>query len=126
MTPTEIAAGCRQIAHPDRMTGPAATWLLSAADTIDALAARVAELEATLANERGEGEPPSPHWTPCFDADGRFWRSPRTIVGLLADGWHWTVRRGRVPSGVASTARDAMRAADEALVAQARSAGGAP
>lgn len=78
---------------------------------------RVAELEATIANERGEGEPPSPGWT--FDGDIHWTRSfgSRVTGGVVgewmiedtAGPWDAWVVIGRAP-----TAREAMRAADAA------------
>lgn len=94
-----------------------------------------AELRATLANERGEGEGPSEGWT-WASPPGR-WGNPNgwsfivrglsfAAVGRNADGtgwdWHavvWQALRGG-QGGTAPTAREAMRAVDLAR------AGGAP
>lgn len=110
----------------------------------DAALARVAELEATLANERGEGDPPVPGWRTLRRAGEARWvlhnerpgrvvdvvrqmsDTPRTIVS------HWWDREvdadGTVivthSEGEARTMRAAMRAAFEALAARS-SAGGA-
>lgn len=109
------------------------------------LVARVAELEATLANERGEGEPPVPGWRTRRRAGEARWvlhnerpgrvldvvrqmsDTPRTIVS------HWWDREvdadGTVimthSEGEARTMRAAMLAASEALAARS-SSGGAP
>lgn len=94
---------------------------------IDALRVELAELRATLANERGEGEGPSEGWE-WANYSGR-WGNPNgwslierglsfAAVGRNADGtgWDWhamvpVVLRG-VASGTAPTAREAMRQAD--------------
>ena len=77
------------------------------------LLARIAELEATLANERGEGEPPvkgwrwihvewSNHTTDLMHTfrEGDVWIWERLVLGGIV-----------VRKGTAATARDAMRAA---------------
>ena len=77
------------------------------------LLARIAELEATLANERGEGEPPvkgwrwihvewSNHTTDLMHTfrEGDVWIWERVVLGGVV-----------VRKGTAATARDAMRAA---------------
>ena len=84
--------------------------------TEELLVARIAELEATLANERGEGEAPCEGW--------EWWRSERAWalckdgcgfhVTRTAKGWTWD--GDRVSSGQPhfDTARAAMRAASGA------------
>ena len=42
------ARACRQIARPDRVAGPAAEWLLRAADVIDTFLDEVAAVRATV------------------------------------------------------------------------------
>jgi len=80
------------------------------------LLGRLAELEATLANERGEGEPPVPgwRWTPHIrawqvDRDGKPW------ADVFRDGvrWYWQhwVPTSCELGGYEDSARDAMRAA---------------
>jgi hypothetical protein len=81
------------------------------------------EMAATLANERGEGEPPSPGWT--FDfvwRDGTpvdfGWHKEAAYVesGAHYDEGGWRLR-GVTPGGRYPTARAAMKAADAALAA---------
>ena len=78
---------------------------------IEALLARVAELEAELANERGEGEPPSAGWIYEDDA-GRRWTRPGWTVYRLDDGVDWQYSRDHGDWVSAPTARAAMKAAD--------------
>lgn len=108
---------------------------------IDALTAERDELAATLANERGEGEPPSEGWTRNdFDhaAAGLAWYRPVERDGSTAKegsteypwvlwvfrkpgGEAWVWERDHSDStrqsddGEAPTARAAMRAADAAV-----------
>lgn len=89
---------------------------------LDLLDARqqIAELEATIANEQGRGEPPSPGWE--FDGDIRWTRpfGPRVTGGVVGE---WLIEDAIGPGeawvviGRASTAREGMRAADAARVA---------
>jgi hypothetical protein len=92
---------------------------------VRALYAERDDLAATLANERGEGEPPSPGWT-YSHSQGR-WSHPdgrwvwRNAWLRLADGtdcirWGWE-RLGPSAEGREVTARAAMKAADAALAA---------
>jgi hypothetical protein len=87
------------------------------------LRARVAELEATLANERGEGEPPCEGWAFSHKSDS--WQAPHGIAARLSpervknEGWkapyaweRWDTEE--VQRGCAGTFRDAMRAASGA------------
>lgn len=69
------------------------------------------ELRATLANERGEGEPPSEGWEWADDA----WHKGAAYVWRRdsVPTWEWTV--GRSWRGEAPTARAAMIAADATL-----------
>ena len=89
----------------------------------DALRARVAELEAELANERGEGEPPSEGWRYSHARDR--WEHPRlrstwrTGWTRCADGtdhvtWGWEIgfSDSVFAEGRELTARAAMKAAD--------------
>ena len=94
----------------------------------DALAARLAEVEAALLNERGEGEPPSEGWERSRSAVPGGWikrpapgapwiASVGMEHGTAHDGtafrrWRWFVP---TTSGEAPTAREAMRQADAAL-----------
>ena len=87
---------------------------------VDALRAVVAErdeLAATLANERGEGEPPSEGWE--WRSGDRSWSTPMLLVLLHEAGWGWCFRKasGRKGHGIKTepTARAAMIAADKAL-----------
>ena len=99
---------------------------------VDALTARLAEAEATLANERGEGEPPVPGWTSCrsrYDDGSRNgtprieWYCNEGRVVRALNGWHWAsclhedmvYHRGEFTrSGTAPTAREAIRLASDA------------
>jgi len=84
------------------------------------LLARIAELEATLANERGEGEAPCEGWV-YSQRSGR-WRAPHGIVAKLSpervknEGWEapYAWERWDTPEvqrGCADSFRAAMRAA---------------
>jgi hypothetical protein len=83
------------------------------------LRARVAELEATLANERGEGEPPVEGWRydgRCDNGRPGVWECvERELIVTRplppAVGWRYARRGGVQVWGQALTARDAMRAA---------------
>ena len=104
--------------------GPnAVTAVHEAAEEIQALRARVAELEAELANERGEGEPPSEGWRYSHARDR--WEHPRlrstwrTGWTRCADGtdhvtWGWEIgfSDSVFAEGRELTARAAMKAAD--------------
>jgi len=106
----------------------------------DIALARVRELEAALANERGEGAPPSEGWIAREDSDGPRWNRETVtdrsnhidlcvwIELTLADRrgihpWAWAVMVApdadsdmvEAAYGTAPTAREAMRAADTAL-----------
>ena len=78
---------------------------------VDRLRAELAEAEATLANARGEGEPPEEGW----HAIGRTWWLGREHVAgsvkVYHTGrrWEWWVK-GTSVCGEAPTARAAMRA----------------
>ena len=114
-------------------------------EAVDALAARVRELEAALANERGEGEPPSEGWQFRLENSEPIWQrlpgndihadvTPTEARGGAdggwedARGWHWWVvtapggsydgvRPDAVRAdGFAPTAREAMVQADAALL----------
>lgn len=88
----------------------------------DEARAALAEAEATIANERGEGPPPSEGWR--YIGDG-VWslRAKRQVLRLaevpdnLSARWRWVVwGQDRADAfGTAPTARAAMKAADEAL-----------
>jgi len=81
---------------------------------VEALVAEVAELRAALANERGEGEGPSPGWR-WRPAHSWWVRDGAAIVGRGDEdpsSWAFDTGRGR---GHAPTAREAMRAADAVL-----------
>ena len=80
---------------------------------------RLAEAEATIANERGEGDPPSPGWAYHVDQSfNGYWtkddvRAPFGVCVVrrcLPHGWTGDgMERGK------QTARETMRAADLAL-----------
>ena len=75
------------------------------------LLGRLVELDATLANERGEGEPPVAGWR--YDKNSGRWWVGDVVVGRPlppAVGWRWGDRQGW-DWQKAGTARDAMRAA---------------
>jgi hypothetical protein len=80
---------------------------------------RIAELEATLANERGEGEPPVEGWRydgRCDNGRPGVWECvERELIVTRplppAVGWRYARRGGVQVWGQALTARDAMRAA---------------
>lgn len=81
------------------------------------------ELAATLANERGEGEPPSDGWEWTICAWGRGVDDCDALVSHVGHSddnlppWEWLARvDGRWQRGLAPTARAAMRLADCALV----------
>lgn len=84
------------------------------------------ELAATLANERGEGGPPSEGWeSGSAAAPGFHWHRPEASVSFVTGTtyggvgfkrWEWRVYRSR-DRGEADTARAAMKAADAALAA---------
>lgn len=82
---------------------------------VEALAAKEAEnaeLLATLANERGEGEPPCEGWE--WQPGIQEWRHGRHLARRNARGWGWEYNNamaGRWVAGDALTARAAMRAA---------------
>lgn len=100
----------------------------------DALIAERDELAQTLANERGEGPPPSEGWTYSTENTEGYWRRElggekhiSATFGLHPEdelaGWHWwivtvpggdTDRLVQHVSGWARFARDAMKAADSA------------
>ena len=74
---------------------------------------RIAELEATILNERGEGAPPSKGWA-FIDCTWRKddWKIHRYDSGERV---RWIPLLGGWPQPVAVTAREAMKAADTAL-----------
>ena len=85
--------------------------------TEDLLLARIAELEATLANERGEGEAPCEGWR--WIPHIRYWQFSRGDLWMDArrDGvrWYWRRRTKQGDSeGSDNTARAAIRAASGA------------
>lgn len=104
--------------------------LRAALTEIDRLTAALAEAEATLANERGEGEPPEPGWAFCdpwpeaawvadFGAEFRLWCNGDLVVKRTdrrSPSWR-TFRRPQEGWGAVAfgpsypTARAAMRAA---------------
>lgn len=84
------------------------------AEEVLRLRARVAELEATVANERGQGAPPVEGWE--WGSEEEAWEFFRTDGGWFhitrtPKGWTWDA--DRISSGLPhfDTARDAMRAA---------------
>lgn len=116
-------------------TGSPGEWLIAAPSLLLTLCDELDELRATLANERGEGEPPGEGWEPCLEGerhdnpDGSEdivtrWFKPLPGLWLYAGtsaaehGWWWSVlgrtsegRRVCMARGNAPTAREAMRAA---------------
>ena len=96
---------------------------------VDRLRESVAELEATIVNERGEGEPPVPGWVATVVNIDDSSRSGRKVVRWIGPasssvertGTGWWMRAGVNPdpykadqallSGHSPTARAAMRAA---------------
>jgi len=83
------------------------------AQQLAAKEAENAELIATLANERGEGEPPVPGW---IWSHGEWSSHVSDLVHAFREGESWIWERVvlggvLVRTGSASTARDAMRAA---------------
>lgn len=106
-------------------------------DVEDPRDARIAELEATLANDRGEGEPPATGWKWAVENGEGTWRrlgdparadvhrAHRDPEDAVVDRhrWHWWVVSGSYEepviyaSGWEDTAREAMRATDAAFAA---------
>lgn len=87
--------------------------LRAALTEIDRLTAAMVEAEATIANERGEGEPPTPGWN--YDA-GEWVHPDATVSPVVVTALGGSVRRrwewGTVDkAGQRDTARAAMRAA---------------
>lgn len=81
---------------------------------VDRLTAALAEAEATLANERGEGEPPSEGWEPCDTSPGRWeHRSRQWCCYRIKSKDYIVIVRGSLSGEIAreKTARAAMRAA---------------
>ena len=102
-------ATCPMCGYVDADGMPSAERTLKPVEEL--LLARIAELEATLANERGEGDPPVPGWR--YDENsGRWWIGDVVVVRPLppAVGWRWGDRQGW-DWQKAGSARDAMRAA---------------
>lgn len=107
---------------------------------VDAAMAQIARLEAerdeavaALANERGEGDGPSPEWECTVTATGPRWRNGAHTInvrrctgaqpGASPTGWYWRTGEGLAADiGFAPTAREAMRLADAEL-ARRRSTG---
>lgn len=85
------------------------------APAVDPRDAEIAELRATLANEQGQGEPPSPGW--AF-LSGEWINENRGLrVARFTHNARWEVYPLRPPWGMrahAVHARDAMKAADAA------------
>jgi hypothetical protein len=85
---------------------------------VDRLTAELAEALATLANERGEGEPPSGGWE--WNPHARFWHCPGATVHWSDTGrcWWWSDSpepyRHHDDRRPRTSARAAMRAADAA------------
>ena len=80
------------------------------------LEAANAELLATLANERGEGEPPCKGWEwEPLESGWALWNDGGGFyVTRTPDGWTWDADRIRSGTPHFDTARDAMRAASGA------------
>jgi len=93
-------------------------------ETIKAQDMRIAELEATLANERGEGEPPCEgwEWNLSGEIPSACWHNGEVVVYMEhaydpepatpAHYWLWWVP-GMPGCQRAETARDGMRQASE-------------
>lgn len=93
-------------------------------ETVKAQHTRIAELEATLANERGEGEPPCEgwEWNLCGEIPNACWHNGESVVYMEhaydpepatpAHYWLWWVP-GMPGCQRAKTARDGMRQASE-------------
>ena len=106
------------------ITGTPGEWLVAAPSLLLTLCDDLDEARATLANERGEGLPPSPMWT-WADCGGWGWAwvfgigSPNAWIAVgrkPASGWY--IRLGadfmdlhKQVSVTYPTAREAMRAA---------------
>jgi predicted transcriptional regulator len=107
-----------------------ACWVSErAVEEIETLRARVAELEATLANERGDGKPPGEGWKWHDDGLVREWWRPTDIAGIYVHrkgtGWRWyssALMRGAIDGDGAlyPTARETMRAAEAILTNQSK------
>jgi hypothetical protein len=81
---------------------------------VDRLTAALAEAEATIANERGEGEPPGPGWV---WAEGAWDHERGTVVGRDEDDrWCFAASDGVYLYPEPNTARAAMRVATTATV----------
>ena len=106
---------CRPDGDAAPMRGGTATELLLLARNAELEAAN-AELLATLANERGEGEPPCEGWKWEPEESGwALWKDGGGFyVTRTPDGWTWDADRMRSGTPHYDTARDAMRAASGA------------
>jgi hypothetical protein len=83
-----------------------------ALEAVDRLTAALADAEATIANERGEGEPPEPGWA---WAEGAWDHERGTVVGRDEDDrWCFAASDGVYLYPEPNTARAAMRAATTA------------
>lgn len=92
---------------------PERTWLRAVLAALD-------ESTATIANERGEGEPPSVGWRATStghwsrgdvgDSANPYAGASKGSAAIGSGAWEWSTR-GR--QGHAPTAREAMRAADK-------------
>lgn len=105
--------GKRKSAPMNRVLPDGAMHLRVALAEVDRLTAALAEAEATLANERGEGDPPTPGWK--YDA-GEWVHPDATVSPVVATALGGSVRRrwewGTADkAGQRDTARAAMRAA---------------
>ena len=95
---------------PARLLLPTEQMLLA---RIAELEAANAELLATLANERGEGEPPVPGWE--WVPEEEQWALDGGFYAFRTDkGWTWDADRIRSGTPHYDAARDAMRAASGA------------
>lgn len=101
---------------------PGSFYSMLAADLVDARE-RIAELEATILNERGGGNPPSAGWSPVVGSDYQLmWckdvpgRGCAIVRRVLPCGWRYDFSMESGPPVQATPAREAMRAADAARV----------
>lgn len=79
------------------------------------LIARIAELEATLANERGESKPPCQgwEWEPLESVWVLYTPQGGFYVEREDNGWTWDADHISSGRPLSPTARDAMRKASE-------------
>lgn len=130
--PLPIIRGCNGNEDPPYgiLSDEAEALIKHAPDDLADLCAAIREAWAELANERGEGEPPSEGWASSNVAGCHVsWAKrldPMTVAHVAGYdlGRDWNVRIVRLGKGLIwfadniASARRAMRAADEALAGQ--------